>query len=82
MALKATSALYNQTAESLMELRAEDIGSMFEGAKVCDLLLQPGTTTLDVALQAGCFTNESKYGVSYSKLCLQQNPRNLTIFPV
>lgn len=63
MALKVTSALYDQTAESLMQLRAGDIGSAFEGAKVCDLLLQPGTTTLDVALQAGCFTNESKYSV-------------------
>jgi hypothetical protein len=68
-ALKATSALYDKTAESLMELSAEDMSSMFEGAKVCDLLLKPGTTTLDIALQAGCFTNESKYGVSYNKIC-------------
>lgn len=37
---------------------------MFEGAKVCELLLQPGTTTLDVAMQAGCFASESKYSVS------------------
>jgi tyrosyl-tRNA synthetase len=57
-ALKATSALYDQTAESLMELTAEDIGKIFEGAKVCDLLLQPGTTILDLAMQAGCFTSE------------------------
>lgn len=57
-ALKATSALYDQTAESLMELTAEDISRIFEGAKVCDLLLQPGTTVLDLALQAGCFTSE------------------------
>ena len=59
--MKATSALYDQTAESLMELTAEDISRIFEGAKVCDLLLQPGTTVLDLALQAGCFTSESKY---------------------
>jgi tyrosyl-tRNA synthetase len=59
-ALKATSALYDQTAESLIELTAEDISRIFEGAKVCDLLLQPGTTVLDLAVQAGCFTNESK----------------------
>ncbi|KDR12986.1 hypothetical protein L798_13192, partial [Zootermopsis nevadensis] len=58
IALKATSALYDQSAKSLLELRAEDIGSMFEGAKVCELLLQPGTTTLDVAMQAGCFASE------------------------
>jgi hypothetical protein len=60
-ALKATSALYDQTAESLTQLTAEDISNIFQGAKICDLLLQPGTTTLDLSLQAGCFTNESKY---------------------
>jgi hypothetical protein len=68
VALKATAALYDQTAESLMQLRAEDISSVFEGAKTCELLLQPGTTTLDVALQAGCFTNESKCSVLYSRI--------------
>jgi hypothetical protein len=61
-ALKATSALYDQTAESLTQLTAEDISNVFQGAKICDLLLQPGTTTLDLSLQAGCFTSESKYG--------------------
>jgi hypothetical protein len=60
-ALKATSALYDQSAESLMDLTAEDISKIFEGAKVCDLLLQPGTTILDLAMQAGCFASESKY---------------------
>jgi hypothetical protein len=59
-ALKATTALYDQTVESLMQLTAEDISRIFDGAKVCDLLLQPGTTILDLALQAACFTNESK----------------------
>jgi tyrosyl-tRNA synthetase len=59
-ALKATSALYDQTAESLMALTAEDISKIFEGAKMCELLLQPGTTVLDLAVQAGCFTSESK----------------------
>lgn len=62
-ALKATSALYDHTPESLMNLTAEDISNTFQGAKICDLLLQPGTTTLDLSLQAGCFTNESKYGI-------------------
>jgi hypothetical protein len=52
-----------------MELTAEDISRIFEGAKVCDLLLQPGTTVLDLALQAGCFTSESKYNdVAYLML--------------
>ena len=58
--MKATSALYDQTAESLMQLTAEDISRIFEGAKVCDLLLQPGTTVLDLGVQVGCFKNESK----------------------
>ncbi|PSN31760.1 Tyrosine--tRNA ligase [Blattella germanica] len=40
------------------ELGAQEIISVFSGAKICELLLQPGTTTLDVALRAGCFTNE------------------------
>ena len=44
-----------------MDLTAEDISKIFEGAKVCDLLLQPGTTILDLAMQAGCFASESKY---------------------
>ncbi|PNF40698.1 Tyrosine--tRNA ligase, mitochondrial [Cryptotermes secundus] len=57
-ALKATSALYDQTAESLAQLTAEEISNIFQGAKICDLLLQPGTTTLELSLQAGCFTNE------------------------
>jgi hypothetical protein len=61
-ALKATTALYDQTVDSLTQLTAQDISNIFQGAKICDLLLQPGTTTLDLSLQAGCFTNESKYG--------------------
>jgi hypothetical protein len=52
-----------------MELTAEDIGKIFEGAKVCDVLLQPGTTVLDLAMQVGCFTSESKYnGMAYQML--------------
>ncbi|XP_069697472.1 tyrosine--tRNA ligase, mitochondrial isoform X2 [Periplaneta americana] len=58
MALKSTSALYDHNIESLVQLKAQDISSIFQGAKTCELLLEPGTTTLEVALKAGCFTNE------------------------
>lgn len=57
-ALRATAALYEQTIDSLVQLGEQEISRVFAGAKKCELLLQPGTTTLEVALRAGCFTNE------------------------
>ena len=57
-ALRATAALYEQTIDSLVQLGEKEISSVFTGAKTCELLLQPGTTTLDIALKAGCFSNE------------------------
>ncbi|KAJ9573884.1 hypothetical protein L9F63_008744 [Diploptera punctata] len=57
-ALSATSALYEQNVNSLVQLGEREISSVFSGAKTCDLMLHPGTTTLELAMRAGCFTNE------------------------
>ncbi|XP_046404517.1 tyrosine--tRNA ligase, mitochondrial isoform X2 [Ischnura elegans] len=55
----ATSALYDKDLESLACLTSDDIRLIFRGAAKSQLLLSPGMTTLNLAMSAGCFGNES-----------------------
>ncbi|XP_071444800.1 tyrosine--tRNA ligase, mitochondrial [Hetaerina americana] len=58
-ALLATSALYDKNLESLACLNSDDISTIFHGAAKSQILLRPGMTTFNLAMEAGCFANES-----------------------
>uniref|UniRef100_A0A1B6IT28 Tyrosine--tRNA ligase n=1 Tax=Homalodisca liturata TaxID=320908 RepID=A0A1B6IT28_9HEMI len=50
-----TAAMYDSNIEQLSKLTSQDVVSLFKGATVVDLLLQPGLTVRDLAMAAGCF---------------------------
>lgn len=58
-ALLATSALYNQDIETLKTLNVNDIVKIFKGATVVELILEPGISVLQMAMNAKCFLTES-----------------------
>jgi len=61
-AKRATDALYGESVEALAALEDSQIASLFGGSGAFrEILLTPGTTVLDMALKAKCFSNESKY---------------------
>ncbi|CAG2060658.1 unnamed protein product, partial [Timema podura] len=47
--------IYEGSLEALGKLNTSELSHLFEGATVCELLLEPGTTLLDLALRAKCF---------------------------
>nr|CAD7430564.1 unnamed protein product [Timema monikensis] len=57
-ALQSSATLYEGSLEALGKLNTSELSHMFEGATVCELLLEPGTTLLDLALRAKCFATE------------------------
>nr|CAD7439483.1 unnamed protein product [Timema bartmani] len=57
-ALQSSATLYEGSLESLGKLNTSELSHLFEGATVCELLLEPGTTLLDLALRAKCFATE------------------------
>ncbi|XP_022243320.1 tyrosine--tRNA ligase, mitochondrial-like isoform X1 [Limulus polyphemus] len=56
-ALRATEALFHSTPETLVKLNEEELRQIFQQATVVELLLDPGTTVLDMAMRAKCFVN-------------------------
>jgi len=64
-ALHATSALYSEDIEALSSLTAAEVTRLFQTSKtgigLAEVTLQPGTTILDMSLQAGCFNSKSKF---------------------
>ncbi|RZF32167.1 hypothetical protein LSTR_LSTR004030 [Laodelphax striatellus] len=54
----ATEALYNSNVDILSRLSWNDVASVFKGAVVKDMLLEPGLSILQFSLLAGCFPNE------------------------
>lgn len=58
-ALVATSALYDNSIETLSTLSVNDILKIFNGATVVELMLEPGLTVLKMAMNAKCFLTES-----------------------
>lgn len=57
----ATSALYDGDFAALSSLSAIEMKSIFTGAKVYDVLLEPGMTILDLALKANIYKNNRKF---------------------
>lgn len=50
-----TAAMYDSDIEQLGKLQSDDVVTLFKGARVLDLLLEPGITVHDLAVKAGCF---------------------------
>ncbi|XP_049852334.1 tyrosine--tRNA ligase, mitochondrial [Schistocerca gregaria] len=57
-ALQITTALYDKGVDALSKMSAEDITQVFKEARMCELLLKPGMTIYQLALEAGCFSTE------------------------
>ncbi|XP_050727690.1 tyrosine--tRNA ligase, mitochondrial-like isoform X1 [Eriocheir sinensis] len=57
-AKRTTSVLYGNQPEVLAEMTKDDIEEVFRSASSSKLLLEPGTSILDMALKAGCFLDE------------------------
>lgn len=60
VAKNATKALYEGSVSALGLLRAEEMEKIFQGATVVEILPQAGQSVLDVAMKAGCFSNNRK----------------------
>ncbi len=63
--MQATEALYSENIAALSSFRGEELVSLFQqsgSSFLSELLLNPGTTVLDMALKAKCFENERKSG--------------------
>lgn len=58
-ALVATSALYDNSIETLSTLGINDIFKIFSGSTAVELMLEPGITVLQMAMKAKCFLTES-----------------------
>lgn len=79
-ALTASQALYSQDLESLGSLNATDARQLFPGARVVELLLEPGMSMLELSLATKCFPRDKEanmtiteggFYVNYKKV---QNP--------
>lgn len=68
---RITDALYKGSVDALGELNYEEVTQTFAGAKVVDLLAEPGMSMLQLAMKAKCFNNESKqnYSQIHKHLC-------------
>uniref|UniRef100_A0A0K8VEW0 Tyrosine--tRNA ligase n=1 Tax=Bactrocera latifrons TaxID=174628 RepID=A0A0K8VEW0_BACLA len=56
---RITDALYKGSVDALGELNYEEVKQTFAGAKVVDLLAEPGMSMLQLAMKAKCFNSES-----------------------
>lgn len=60
-ARQVTAALYEGDFAALSSLTAAEIKSVFAGAKVHEVLLEPGMTILDLALKAKIYKHDRKW---------------------
>lgn len=60
-AKRTTEVLYGGQPEALAEMTKDELEAIFKLASSAKLLLEPGTSILDMALRAGCFSDESKF---------------------
>uniref|UniRef100_A0A0P4W8F8 Tyrosine--tRNA ligase n=1 Tax=Scylla olivacea TaxID=85551 RepID=A0A0P4W8F8_SCYOL len=57
-AKRTTEVLYGGQPEALAEMTKDELEAVFKLASSAKLLLEPGTSILDMALKAGCFFDE------------------------
>ena len=55
-----TDAMYNSSLEALSQLSSSDLEQLFSGAKVNELILEPGETVFDVAMRIKCLPEGGK----------------------
>lgn len=55
----ASLVLYDKSIESLVKLTVDDIITVFEGAQVKELPVEPGITAYDLAMKINCFKSEN-----------------------
>lgn len=76
-AKKATALLYDNSLESLSKVSADELVTVFEGASVYDLPVEPGMTAYDLAMRIKCFKNDKEahriltaggYYINHSKI--------------
>lgn len=60
-AKQITAALYDGDFNALSSLSHVEMKNIFVGAKVHDILLEPGMTVLDLALKAKIYKHERKF---------------------
>lgn len=63
-AQSTTEALYVGNVEVLGKLSTDEIRDVFNGAVMCDVLMKPGMTAVDLAMKAQCFKQESEFNSS------------------
>jgi len=56
---RITAALYGKSISSLAQLQPSEIKETFKGASVVEILLEPATSILDLAMKAKCFSTEN-----------------------
>uniref|UniRef100_T1IWP7 Tyrosine--tRNA ligase n=1 Tax=Strigamia maritima TaxID=126957 RepID=T1IWP7_STRMM len=57
-AKRVTNALYSNAPEALFNLGEKEMQQVFQEAQTAQLLHKSGMTVLDMAMKAGCFSNE------------------------
>lgn len=60
-AKQATAALYDGDFAALSSLSQTEMKSIFNGAKVQDILLEPGMTVLDLVLKAKIYKHDRMF---------------------
>ncbi|KAF7987269.1 hypothetical protein HCN44_003031 [Aphidius gifuensis] len=74
---KATAILYDNSLESLSKISADELVTVFEGASIYDLPIEPGMTAYDLAMRIKCFKNDKEaqrilaaggYYINHSKI--------------
>lgn len=83
---RTTDALYGGKPEALAEMTPEELETIFKSAASTSLVLSPGTSILKMAMDAGCFRDESdarriiSAGGLYVNLSRVNNP-DLVLIP-
>lgn len=67
-AQNATEALYKGNVEVLGQMNVSDLGQLFAGATVLDILPEAGQTVLDLSMKVGCFPTQRKYALKYFEI--------------
>lgn len=62
-AKKATAALFEGDFTILSALSRDEMKSIFVGAKVFDVMFEPGMTVLDLALKAQIYKHDRMYSL-------------------
>lgn len=62
-----TAALYEGDFAALSSLSAAEMKSVFAGAKVHNIMLEPGMTVLDLALKAKIYKHDRKFLIECSQ---------------